>query len=216
MRILLGQAPVWLFFVLELASLMVAGFYYAKSRSDLKAVFYRLFWIVLALKLLKPAFFTWSQWYVWHVSNPDFLLAPLSPNLKLLGWLDIFSFLKDVSGGYFIFYSFGRFWFGVLIALAAATLWWLVLKLLAKRRPEAMRPEELSLAWITAAIAGWPGFILYVPMSLGFAVAGVLYLTARKIDSRLPIGWPMIAASFLVAVAGTFLIGLLGLSVYKI
>lgn len=216
MRILFGQMPVWLFFSLELASVMAAGYFYARGRDNLKAVINRLFWAVLALKLLKPAFFTGAQWYVWHVSRPEFLALPLAADLKLLGWLDIFSFLKGVSGGYFIFYSFGRFWLGALIALAAATLWWLVLRLLAKRRPEVMRPEELSLAWITAAIAGWPGFILYVPMSLAFAVVGTLYLMARKMDSRLPIGWPMIIASVLVAVAGTFLIGLLGLSVYKI
>ncbi|NTW22636.1 hypothetical protein HGA34_03825 [Candidatus Falkowbacteria bacterium] len=211
MRFLLGPAPMWLFFILEITALLVAAYYYIKKRENAKAVFRRLLLVVLALKLSKPIFFTWTQWYVWHLSRPEFITVPLSADLRLLGWLKLFSFLKSVPGGYFVFYSFGRFWLGVLIALAVATLWWLVLKLLAKQRPGAMLAEELSLAWITAVIAGWPGIILYVPMALVFTAAGTLYFMAKKIDSRLPVGWPMIAASIIVALAGTFLVGIFGL-----
>lgn len=216
MRILLGQAPGWLFFVLELSSILVAGYFYAKNKDNLKTVLSRLLWAVLSLKLLKSVFFTWSQWYVWHVSRPELLTLPLATDLKLLGWLKAFSFLKSVVGGYFIFYSFGHFWFGSLIALTLATLWWLVLKLLARRRPEALLPEELSLAWITAAIAGWPGIVLFVPMVLVFTVIGTLYFMARKIDSRLPVGWPMLAGALIVFFAGAYLVKFLSLEVLKI
>jgi hypothetical protein len=216
MRILLGQTPVWVFFILELSALLLAAWYYRKDLLSPTTTLSRFFWAVLVLKLLKPIFFTWSQWYVWHASKPEFLTLALASNLKLLGWLNIFTFLKSVSGGYFIFYAFGRFWLGALLALAVATLWWLTLRLLAWRRPEAISPGEMALSWITAVIAGWPGVVLYVSLALVLTLVGSAYHNLKKIDSRLPIGWPMIIASAIALVAGPFLIGIFGLSVLMI
>lgn len=216
MQILLGQVPVWAFYILDISVLLVAAYAYKTNLAGTQKILSRLLWAVIGLKLAKPIFFTWSQWHVWRALRPEFLSLPLAADLKLLGWLKAFSFLKSTSGGYFIFYSFGRFWLAALLALATAAMWWALLKIIASRRPEAIYPGEASLAWVTGAIAGWPGIVLYVPLTLLLTLIGSAYHDFKKIDSRLPIGWPMIIASLIVLVAGSLLLDWFGLGVLRV
>lgn len=205
-----------IFLAFDLIVLILAGYWYWKNSEKTAAFFKRLVLVTLGLKMLAAAFFTWSQWYVWHLSRPEFLSLPLSSNLKLFGAFKIFDFLKSIKGGYFIFYSFGHFWLELLLALLVAAGWWFLLKLVAKYKEVTVTSDELLLAWITAVIAGWPGIVLYVPIVFMLMALGMLYFRLRKIDKLVAMGWPVIMSSTIVLVAGTFLVELLGLAVLKV
>lgn len=196
----------WLFITLELGLLAWAGFYYARGGEKLSQRLAYLAGAAVTLKVAWAGLLTWGQWTVWQNSLPELLGLPLAQAVRLEGWLAFFEPLKAAPGGYFWFYAFGRFWLPLVLSLSVSLLWWLGLRLLERLRPGALLAGEARLGLATAVLAGWPGFLLYLPLGLALAAVTGLYRMLRGWLTPTRLGWPLILAAAVALVWGSGLL----------
>lgn len=139
----------------------------------------------IAFKVLYSVFLTFSQYYIWsNDAFSKFLLPPHQP-------------LK-----YFISYSFTHFWFNFFLALGSAFIFYLFLRGLKKYQERFFEEGETELGFLTALIAGWPGFVVFVPLVFIFVAALSAFRRLYFGEERATIGLPFLIAGFIAFVFG--------------
>lgn len=215
---MLGWLPRIFFGLLLLA----AVFYYverdhAPLRGSLRINATRLFRSGLGFYALYPVILTIGQYYVWSSNAFSRLLlhAPLD------GRVPIPEFLKDSAllqsrFGYFLFYSYGRFWINSILAIGVSLLFYLFLRLLRKRRGRFFEEGEPELGFVSSLIAGWPNFVLFVPFVFFFVVIVSLIRLVAFRARYTTLGYPFLAAALVAFLFGSTLISFFHLSVLSI
>lgn len=82
------------------------------------------------------------------------------------------------SWNYFTGYAFLHFFYGTLLTLVSTIVFYFALRAMAKYRLEIFEDGEVELGTLCALISGWPGFIIFAPLS--FLIL-ILFSLARKL-----------------------------------
>ena len=115
--------------------------------------------------------------------------------------------------GYFLFYSFGRFWLGLLISLLAAAAFYIFLRSLKKYQERFFEDGETELGFLAALIAGWPAFIVFLLLVFPGVVLVAIYRRLFTGEMYTTLGWPLVLAALASLLWGKSLIIALGLRV---
>ncbi len=198
--------------------LAIASITYFFSRFSLKRVVKRLAIAAVAFRVFYALILTIGQYYVWSGSKFTQLLlnSPLSDKVPLPVGLDKLPFLFQNQLGYFLFYSYGRFWLNVLISIIVAIGFYFFLKSLRQYNKRFFIDGEVELGFLTALVAGWPHFVLFLP----FCFAAIVIISVFRIlfmkEKYTTLGVPLILAAVVTLIFGDTLIKALGLTVLKI
>jgi hypothetical protein len=155
--------------------------------------------------VLYAAFLTWGQYYVWS-QNPLGRILLVSDRFGVL----------DGSSGYFIFYSYLRFWLNPALAVLAAFLFYVFLKSLKKYRERFFEEGETEVGFLAALAAGWPGIVVFIPLAFLVVVLVSGFRLAVFRERFTTLGWPLLISLLLVLAWGDILIKALGLKVLYI
>lgn len=173
-------------------------------------------WLILGaitLHLFYAVFVTWGQYHLWSVSS-DFtrmlLSAPLPPEAPLPWMLEFIRSYFEGSLGYFVYYAFGHFFFGILILFLITGIFYAIFKFLSLRK-NTFKAEEPEFLCLLMLVSGWPGVIVLLP--LGFALAiiysvGSIVFFKEEQTSPLP---AFLFATFIALVGGKVILSLLHL-----
>ena len=164
---------------------------------------------------------TVSQYYVWSQDKFTQILlnSSLVQTIPISGIFNKICQLPLVNCqkfGYFLFYSYGRFWLNALISVAVAFVFYLFLKSLQKHQARFFEEGEAELGFLSALIVGWPNFVVF--LSLVFILVILISIFRRVFLKQFytTLGWPFILAAFASLVLGSNLIAILGLGVLYI
>lgn len=211
--------PIILFVVFLFASVQyIFRFPFFNTKYGLFFSFRNLAIVVVVGKILNAGLLMYLQYSVWRQSGAIgevFLNSPVSKNLPF-STAKNFEWLLDNKFGYFLFYSWGRFWLSVVISLLVAYLFYLFLRTLKLKTERFFEDGETELGVLCALIVGWPGFVLFVPfVFLSVVVVSIVKLLFFK-EKYTTLGAPFILATVIVLVFGSYLISLFGLWVLKV
>lgn len=124
---------------------------------------------------------TTLQWRTWSENSFTRLLLelPLPREVPLPILLEYARPLLEQAGGYFAFYSLGRFWTPAILSVLAALIWWGMLRLTRVAKLTVFSEEDTTLALVAALIVGWPRIIVFVPLVVVFAFFSTLFHTLK-------------------------------------
>lgn len=173
----------------------------------------RMIRYALAFYIIYPILLMIGQYYAWS-QNP---LSKLLLSSPLEGKVPTPQFIKDLPifkshFGYFIFYSFGRFWINTILAVGMAFLFYLFLKSLRKHKDRFFEEGEIEFGFLNALIVGWPSFVIFIPLVF-FSV--VLVSLARLLlfkERYTTLGYPFLLAAVLTMIFGFGFISIFKLS----
>lgn len=173
-----------------------------------------LIWLVLGFKVLYALIETFSQYYIW--SGNKFTKLLLDQNIA------DFNIVKESFGGlswifnnrfgYFIFYSWGRFWLEIVVTLIAAVAFYLFLVFLKKHKERFFEDGETELGFLLSLMVGWSNFIVFLPLVF---VSVILVSIFRRLvfgEMYTTLGVPFLLAALVVLLVGRYLVDILGLS----
>ena len=175
-----------------------------------KVISYKLLVIsVIGFRFFYALLLTIGQYYVWSKNGLTQLLlnAPLDKSIT------DFSFLNF---GYFLFYSYGRFWLNVFIAVAVAFVFYSFLKFLKKYQERFFEEGETELGFLAALIVGWPNFVVFLPLVFVSVVLISLFRRLILKEIYTTLGWPFVLATLITLIWGNKLIQILNLGVLRI
>ncbi len=173
--------------------------------------------VTLGFRLLYALSATIAQYLVW-AGDPKtriFLESGIERGSPIAPSLGKFPFLFGKLG-YFLFYSYGRFWLNVVLVFLCvfAFLWFL--KLLRKWRERFFENGEIEFGALSAALVGWPAFALFLPIAfLSVIFVSVFRLVFMK-KKFTTLAAPFVLAVLVLLLYGGKLLQLTGLSVLKI
>jgi hypothetical protein len=174
--------------------------------------------LLLGIEILFSIFLTASQYYAWSQSELTkiFLSQPLKGGLP---FSTLFNNLGNIFGnnsGYFLFYSFGRFWLSLIltisVVLVIAFVFWLTTRL------RGVVGLGVSLYWFLCGIviSGWPLLIIYLPLTLIISIITGLVYKKRNPAGEIDLGVPSLVALALVLLFGRILAKYIGLGVLTV
>jgi hypothetical protein len=172
-----------------------------------------LIWLVLIFKIFYALVETSSQYYVWSSSSfTKFFLSKGAVDLALLKRFsgDLFIFLNN-RFGYFIFYSWGRFWLEIFVSLIAAAVFYLFLVFLKKYKERFFEEGETELGFLLAFMVGWSNFIVFLPVVFISVILVSVFKQLVFKESYTTLGAPFLLAALIVLIFGNYLISLFGL-----
>lgn len=181
------------------------------ERRFFKIITYKLLiYLAVGFRVGYAVFLTVVQYLVWLKQPLTKLLlnSPVDQSVPI-------PFLFRHSG-YFAFYAFGRFWLNVLIAVGLAFAFYLFLKALKKRQERFFEEGEVELGFLVALIAGWPNFVIFLPLVFVSVVLTSIFRLIFFKEAYTTLGWPFILAIFLILVWGNKLITIFHLGVLRI
>ncbi|GEM_PF-1033757 len=177
-----------------------------------------LIWLVLGFKVLYASIKTFSQYYVW--SNNEFTKLLLNQNIVESNVLENFfgkaTWIFNNRFGYFIFYSWGRFWFEIVVSLVAATAFYLFLTFLKKHKERFFEEGEVELGFLLALIVGWSNFIIFLPLVFLSVVLVSIFRRLIFREMYTTLGAPLLLAALIVLLFGNYLVLLFGLTPLKV
>lgn len=172
---------------------------------------------VLSFRVAQAIFLTVGQYYIWVNDNlgKAFLNSPLTDAVPID---NIFknSFIFQNKFGYFIFYSYGRFWLNVIVVLIYSAVFYFFLKLLQKHKERFFEKGEAELGLISSLLVGWPNFVIFLPLVFVFVV---IISVGRRIflkEFYTTLGLPLLFTAGIVILFGEKIIHILNLGVLKI
>ena len=188
--------------------------------SDLisKISYRSLIWLVLGFKVLYASIETFSQYYVW--SSNGFTKLFLDQNIIDLNIAQDFfgkmTWIFDNRFGYFLFYSWGRFWLEIAVSLAAALAFYLFLRFLKKHKERFFEEGETELGFLLALMVGWSNFIVFIPLVfLSMVLVSIFRMLAFK-ETHTTLGAPFLLAALIVLLFGNYFINILGLTMLRV
>lgn len=206
-----------------LALLLLAFFAYATRNNERWAQFRRVCSfkrLALAAVIVRVAYaavLTVLQYNVWASGGLGTLFLHESLNKSLpIPLIQKMQWLFNSQWGYFIFYTFERFWLNAILSIGVAWLFYRFLILLKRYEERFFEVGEVELGFFAALLAGWPAFVIFLPLVFVFVVVwGLVRITIFK-ESYTTLGWPFFAAILITLFFGRMLISLLGLSVLNV
>lgn len=94
--------------------------------------------------------------------------------------------------GYFLVYSWGRFWLNPLLAILVALAFYWFLKALERKQTRFFEEGETELGLLAALLAGWPGFVIFVPLAFSFVLLLSLVRRAVLKEAYTTLGIPLL------------------------
>ncbi len=161
---------------------------------------------------------TVTQYYIWTgmgAVGEVFLDAPVSKAVPepLVGAL---SAVFNHPLGYFLFYSYGRFWLNAILSILVAWAFHKLLLALRKYNGRFFEEGEVELGYVMALIAGWPVFVVFLPLIFVFVVlVSIARLIIMK-EAYTTLGWPFICAAAVCILWGSKLVIALNLGMLSI
>lgn len=215
LNFLLGPFLIWLPVVFFALIFVIAIFFYIRKKEYLLKRLKLLIILSVCFDIFYASIKTLDQYYVWssHEFTKILLNQSLDQSVPMFGWLR--SIIFSNKFGYFLFYSWGRFWLSVAVIFICALVFWWFLKLIEKYYVNLAK-EELLLGPLIVLAVGWPRFVIFLPSLLVFAVIVSIYrqLRFRGTDKiYVDLVWPMILAGLFTLILGNWLIKIIGLDV---
>jgi len=175
--------------------------------------------VTVAFKVFNAVLLSAVQYYVW--SNQEFtkllINSPLSSEVPLSDALrGVLGPILDSKLGYFLFYSWGRFWISALLTIGVAFAFYVFLKALKKYNDRFFYEGETELGLLMALIVGWPNFVVFVPLAFLSVVLVSIFRGIYLKEAYTTLGAPMLLAALVTMIFGSYLIGTLGLTVLRI
>lgn len=213
---LLGPFAIWAPLVFALAVFSAGALFYYKKFNSVK--YGLLIKITVAFKILFAVFLSVGQYYIWSGSEFTKLLlnSPLVSDVPANLITDLFPTLFASNLGYFLFYSWGRFWLNLLILLIASLAFWIFLRALKRHKERLFDTGEVELGFLMTLLSGWPGFVLFVPLAFVFVILISIIRGVFLKEMYTTLGYPMLAAGLICILFGDNLIKILNLTVLKI
>lgn len=216
---LINPFLVWGTLVFGLVVIFIAAlkrFYDSDSVS--KISYKSLIWLVVGFKILYASVETFSQYYVW--SSSGFTKLFLDQNIIDLNIAQDFfgkmAWIFDNRLGYFLFYSWGRFWFEIAVSLAAALAFYLFLRFLKRHKERFFEEGETELGFLLALMIGWSNFIIFLPLVfLSVILVSIFKMLAYK-EMYTTLGAPFLLAALTVLLFGNYFINLFNLAVFRV
>jgi len=173
--------------------------------SKLKKSFGWLAFAVILFEILYALFLTFLQYKAWQGSSLTriFIHSPIGQEVPLFGLFKAFNFLRKVKSGYFIYFSFYRFWLTPLLSILASTLFYGFLRLLLLYRSSLLYSYEATLAFLLALLTGWPNFFtfIFLFLILFLLVSIYVFIRGRKTSNIAP---ALFLACILVIIFGGY------------
>jgi hypothetical protein len=216
----------WIFPLIILAIFGFSCFLYAKYESNLflqkKS---KKFWyvcVIAAIAVLYIAYAgisTYAQYYLWEQDGVGQTL--LNTPLKVEATsTSIFSkainAIAQTKFGYFIFYSWGRFWFWPSISACFGLLWFGFLTVLKKYNDRYFYEGETMLGLVLALLVGWPKVLIFIPLTFFMVVFVSIYRGIRYKEIYTSLGVPFLWAAAIAILCGGYLVSHTALSVFAI
>lgn len=185
-----------------------------KFQISYSAINYKLLIVgVIVFRVFYAVLLSVVQYYVWlHSKFAQILFnSPLDKSLSF----SLFPF-SSTRFGYFLFYSYGRFWLNALISIGIAFAFYLFLKFLQKHRERFFESGETELGFLMALLVGWPNFIIFLPLVLVLIILISIFRGFFLKEAYTTFGWPFILATLVIFLFGNKLIQILDLGALKI
>lgn len=188
--------------------LIIAGFLHAKRSKlilggkNIDKLFKNAVVAVISFKIVYAGLCSIGQYCIWAASDvAKFLIA--APDTL---W-PLFNFRH----GYFMHYILTHWWADVIFSAGIAYVFYLFMVFLKKYRESFFEEGEPRLGFLLALIIGWPGFIIFLPLTFIFVVFFGIFRRLFFKEAHTTLGWPFIVSALLIMVFGGFLTGVLGL-----
>ncbi len=203
----------WGIFLLALAFYLRRGGAEGKLAKRVRT----LLWVTLGFRVLYAVSATIAQYFVWAESPATrvFLDSGIGRESPIAPSLEKFPFLFGKLG-YFLFYSYGRFWLNVFLAFLCAFAFLWFLKALRKWKDRFFEDGEIELGALSVALVGWPAFTLFLPLAFLSVILVSLFRLLFMKEKLTTLGAPFLLAVLLVLVWGPWLLSVTGFSVLKI
>lgn len=216
---LLGALLAWLPLIAFGLFLAITLFFYLRrggSPALVKRRFRILAFAAVGFHAAYALLLTFVQYAVWKgggtitevlVSSPLAEAVPPTFPFSLLPWLG------ESSLGYFLFYSWGRFWLEAVLAVGIAIAFWGLLRVIKMHNSRYFREGDVELGFLTALLSQWPGFLFF----LGFTFISVVFVSIFRMafmkEKYTTLGAPFLLAALLTIIFRLTLIDLLNLQV---
>ncbi len=135
--------------------------------------FSKLAIIAFSLRIIYGIFITWGQYYVWN-SNSFTQTLLNSPLAKGVPTYDFIRPLFENNLGYFSYYVLGRFWLYIFTLFIVSILFYFLSKIWWSYRGGFSKDGPL-LILILMLISGWPGVLVFIPLSLIFSIIYLVF-----------------------------------------
>jgi len=199
-------------------SVIFASAFYAYAKRDRDYAYLekwckKLFAAALVFRVIDAGLKTLGQYLTWSKDglSEHLLHTPLSSKIPTI-FNHIGIFTKN-NLGYFLYYSFSRFWLNILIALVFAIIFYALLKGLKKYKDGFFEGGELELGLLCAFLAGWPNVVLFIPGTFVFIILlSIIHMAFLK-KKYTTIGVPLLISAAACLLWGSKLIIVLHLSV---
>lgn len=197
-----------------LAGTLVLSAVFYFSKKNLTSKFFKLIIAVVSFRIFYAVALTLVQYYVWSQSELTKILtqSPLSDSVPL----PVFDFIFSGRLGYFLFYSYGRFWLNAVVSIFAAFCFYLFLKTLKKRKERFFESGETELGFLAALIVGWPNFVVFLLLVFVLVILISIFRGIFLKEAYTALGWPFILTTLIVLFFGDNLIQSLDFGVLRI
>ncbi|MCL5017148.1 MAG: hypothetical protein M1155_00580 [Patescibacteria group bacterium] len=183
------------------------------KKISIRLSYKKLIWSVLIFKVLYALIETFGQYYVWSSNSfTKFFLSAGAINFSLLRRFsgDLF-FLFNNRFGYFLFYSWGRFWLEIVVSVIASVAFYLFLIFLKKYRERFFEEGETELGFLLSLMVGWSNFAVFLLLIFFFVVIVSVFKNLVYKDPYTTLGAPFLLAGLIVLAFGNYLVSLFGL-----
>lgn len=172
-------------------------FYYLKDKLDLKLISWIHISILILFKIAYASTATWAQYLIWKQDNFSQLLLP--PHQPI---------------SYFRFYAWTHFWLALVISIGISILFYFFLKFLNSYKSRFFAKGEVELGFLMALASGWPGFLIFIPMTFIFVV--LVSIVRRFLFNKMytTLGIPFILASATAYYLKIYLVEIFNLTVF--
>ncbi|MFH1193140.1 MAG: hypothetical protein V1656_02370 [Candidatus Jorgensenbacteria bacterium] len=156
---------------------------------------------------------TFGQYFVWSSDwwGKQFLNTSLAPSLPI-PLIQLFPNFFGSRLGYFLFYSWGRFWLHALLAVGVAALFWWFLRMLKRRNERFFEEGETELGFLCALAAGWPGILPFLVLAFLLVLAVSIARRAIFGEAFTTLGLPFLIAAVAALAFGGALASFFGVS----
>lgn len=216
--------------ILPLLILGIFGFLYFLYTRYEKSAFLqkksRRFWysvvmlVIVGMYLMYGGLSTYAQYFLWtHDIGMGSVLfnAPLQLTGDETTMVSkAISYVAGTKFGYFIFYSWGRFWFFPFLTLCFSAGWFGFLRALKKYNDRYFYEGETLLGFALALLVGWPKVLLFIPLTFFMVVFVSIYRGIRYKELYTSLGTPFLLAAAIAILGGNWIVIHTALRVFAI
>lgn len=213
-NILIGPFAFWAPYIFGTGIFLTAIWFYVKKYPPKRYWF--IIFAYIGFRIIFALFLSVSQYSVWTGSEftEIFINSPLDPVTPSTFITNLLPWLFESPLGFWAFYSWGRFWYNIFILLMATFAFWAFLKVLKRHKERFFDIGEVELGFLAALLAGWPGFIIFIPLVfLSVILVSIFRLIFYK-EAYTTLGVPFLLGGATAFLFGKTLVKLLGLGAY--